>query len=565
MFEFAILTGIFSYLIFFLGLFGLLYKSYLITFFIIYLICLFLILTKKIFQCFIFVKLYLNKNYIFFTWLKIIKNNLQFAWENKITSLFIILIILQQLINLIGVFGPELSFDALWYHLTLPKIFLLYHKIFYIKGGLFYYSVMPKLIEMIYLACLALGSEIYAKLFHFLFGLLTLFIIYKIGRLYLSKKNSIIACVIFTSSLVFNWLQITSYIDLARTFFESLSFYFLLKYINVYPEKKISNKLLDNDLIKSSILIGLAITTKLISILDLIGINLFLIIYFSKMRSLFPRSLSFPNKFKIITIKIFIYNLIAFLISLPWFIFAFVNTRNIFYPIFSDYKINYSLNILNPIYFLKITWNIFTKSQDPLSPIFLFFLPVILIKIKNFKRGFFYLLLFSFLIYLSWYLTPLTGGGRFILPFLSIFSVICALTLSFIKDKYEKFILLFAIFLSILVSIIFRFGANEKYLPVLIGNEKKSVFLTKNLNFNSGDFYDIDNFFKKNIKKRDKVLLINFHNEYYVDFPFIDKSYLNQNDYFNYVAVQNENLPLKYKNYKLIYENNLTNVKLYKK
>jgi len=59
-----------------------------------------------------------------------------------------ILIVLQAFVNIIGVFGPELAFDALWYHLTLPKLYLVHHSIFFIPGGLLYYSGMPKIAEM---------------------------------------------------------------------------------------------------------------------------------------------------------------------------------------------------------------------------------------------------------------------------------------------------------------------------------------------------------------------------------------------------------------------------------
>jgi len=72
-------------------------------------------------------------------------------------------------------------------------------------------------------------------------------------------------------------------------------------------------------------------------------------------------------------------------------------------------------------------------------------------------------------------------------------------------------------------------------------------------------------YFTSHIKPDDKVLLIGFHNEYYVNFPFIDESFASKNDQFNYIAVQNTNLPAKYKMWSLVYANNTTHVKLYKK
>ena len=52
-------------------------------------------------------------------------------------------IILQALLNFATVFTPEIGFDALWYHLTLPKLWLLKHQ-WHFNGGLLYYSVMPR-------------------------------------------------------------------------------------------------------------------------------------------------------------------------------------------------------------------------------------------------------------------------------------------------------------------------------------------------------------------------------------------------------------------------------------
>ncbi len=528
MFTFAILTGIFSYIIFSLGIFGFLYKQILIILSLIYIILSVGILIKNLLN---------NKNEI-----------LHLVQNDKVIILSLSLLILQQLVNLIGALGPELSFDALWYHLTLPKIYLLNHKIFFIPGGLFYYSVMPKFTEMIYAAFISFGSEIYAKLFHFIFGLLTILVIYKIGRLYLPKKLSIIACIIFSSSLAFDWLQITAYVDLIRTFFEVLSFYYLLHFA------KNRNVI---DLMKSSILTGLAISTKLISVFDLVGINIFLIIFYVKN--------SYQSKF--VTKNLLLYNLVVFLIPLPWFIFSYISTGNPMYPFLTKlYPSGYSWSIFNPLFFIEITWKIFTASPDPLSPIFLIFIPLVFINIKKFKEGKFYLLLLSIIIYFSWYFTPLTGGGRFILPFTGIFSIVCAILIDFYKkQKFETTVLITVVILAIIISIIFRFGANYKYLPVILAKETKVEFLCKNLNLNFGDFYDCANFFKNHIKVKDKVLLIGFHNEYYVDFPFIDQSFLKPSDKFNYIATQNSNLPNKYKNWRIIYQNNVTHVKLYKK
>jgi hypothetical protein len=100
-------------------------------------------------------------------------------------------------------------------------------------------------------------------------------------------------------------------------------------------------------------------------------------------------------------------------------------------------------------------------------------------------------------------------------------------------------------------------------LPVVLGNETKAEFLTKYLNFSFGDFYDTDNYFKNHLTKQDTVLLLGFGKLYYVDFNFIDSTWVKKGDKFNYIAVQNGILPKRFSDWHQIYYNKLTKVKLY--
>src|SRR5690349_1199110 len=129
MFTIAFLIGIFSYTLLFLGLTGLLYWQTVNSIFLIFLLIFFAILLKN------------SKD------IKV-KN----IFSSKLSKVVIALLGIQLIINLVGALGPELAFDALWYHLTIPKIFLEQHKIFFIPGNLLYYSELPKLTEMLYLA-----------------------------------------------------------------------------------------------------------------------------------------------------------------------------------------------------------------------------------------------------------------------------------------------------------------------------------------------------------------------------------------------------------------------------
>ena len=102
MFLLAIFIAVYSYLIFLAGVFGFLYRP------VIYLI-------SGIYL--IFIVIYYRRGLDIFLKRLEIDNFVKSLKHQKISVVLFSLVILQGLVNLIGVFGPELSFDALWYHL----------------------------------------------------------------------------------------------------------------------------------------------------------------------------------------------------------------------------------------------------------------------------------------------------------------------------------------------------------------------------------------------------------------------------------------------------------------
>lgn len=527
MFTLALLIGIYAYSIFLFGLVGILYWPVIVLFSFLYILGSLYYFRKK----FVIPKFSTIKKFVF---------------QEKLFTPFLLLIFLQAIINFIGVFGPELGFDALWYHLTLPKFYLANHAILHIPGGLFYYSDMPKLIELLYTGLLGFHIDFLPKLLHFGFGIATVIILYRFSRKFLSPVLSILVCALFYSNLVVGWESISAYIDLGRTFFELLGVVAFFNWI----EKKLSKWFYI-----AAIMVGLAIATKTIAFSSLF-ICIFLIIvigYKQKKRveQILKWSLSFI--------------LIVILIPMPWFVFAVIHTGNPLYPLFDPIYGNggsVGWQFLNPFYFVTTFWTLFTHAADPISPWYLMLLPLVLVFYKKMNEQFKYLYFYSVLALLFWYLTPNTGGGRFILPYLPLFSLVTVYPLQFFKRKQQMYFIILAATL-VGISIIYRGAANAKFLPVLVRKEPAAQFLTKNLNFSYGDFYDTDEYFARHIKPTDTVLLYGFHNLYYVDFPFIDSSYITKGDTFNYIAVKNGSLPERFRNWSLIYTNPVTHVSLY--
>lgn len=511
MFSFAILLGIYSYIVFALGLLGILHKSN-------------VIIATLVFWGLV----------VFFNRTKIKVKKLEISRDSK---LILWLIVILGIINLIGALGPELSFDALWYHLTLPKIFLEQNRIFFIPGGLFYYSVMPMLGEMLFVGGLSFGGEVVAKLINFSFGIITCIALYKISRNFFDRKFSLLVVLAFYSNLVLAWQSITAYIDLTRTFFEAMALWGFVNYLKTKERKWIT---------ESAIMTGLAISTKLLAL-----------------GSLFVFAVLIAISEKKISKNVFIFILVGLIVALPYFSFSYINTGNPVYPFFTKfYGVGISPNLFNPIKFLTDSLSILTRSADPISPIYLIFLPVIFYSFKRFSPLMKFISLYCLLTFITWYFTPRTGGGRFLMPYLPAFSLITVYSLTFLGNNLKKFSIYLIIFIT-LISIVFRWTANYKFIKPVLGLEKRNKFLSENLNFNYGDFYDTDNYFKKNIKPGDKVLLFGFHNLYYADFPFLDSSYIKKGDTFNYIAVQKSEIPQRFKFWNLIYSNKETGVRLY--
>lgn len=518
MFTIAILIGIYSFTIFFLGLLDQLYKNSIVLLTLTYCFLL-LLFYRKLFLIYI-------KRFFYF---------INQITRSRLLLILVIVILLQVLVNFIGALGPELAFDALWYHLTIPKIYLINHGVVHIPGGLLYYSDMPKLTEMLYTASLSFGNEILSKIIHFSFGILSLIALYKLSRKFFSVSMSIAASAIFYSNLVVGWQSTIAYVDLARTFFETVALWGFVNWIETNEKKW---------LVESAVTIGLAISTKLLAIGS--------IFIFSSL--IFYIGLKKKVKLSSIVINILVYWCISILIVLPWLVFAFIHTGNPIYPFFTNiYKVGLNLQIINP----------FIHKSDSISILYII-TPIILpFVFKKLRPELKIVYLYSVLAFAVWYLTPKTDSGRFILPYLPAFSLLIVAVFNLFKNKiYVKLLLVFVI-ISSFFSIVYRFAANTKYIPVILDKETKGQFLTKYLNFSFGDFYDTDNFFKNSIKDTDKVLLYGFHNLYYVGFPFIDSSWVQRGDKFNYIATQNTDLPKRFSYWNFVYYNPTTKVKLY--
>jgi hypothetical protein len=470
MFALACFIGIYSYGIFFLGILGILTRLNIFAFSVswFFIAVGYLFSTKLEIRSIRLIRL--------IRLIKVIRNLSKFEFV-----LFAVLIV-QLLVNLIGALGPELGFDALWYHLSQPKFWLQEGIIRFIPGQTYRYSVTPQLTETLYTTALAFGSEIWAKLIHFTFGVLSLIVTYKISKKLLPPAYCLLPLLILSGNLVFSWEQTTAYIDLARTFFESLALLLFLE--RKYPQ--------------SAIILGLAVCSKLIAIVS-VPIYILLLIF---RRENFKTCLLFT-----------VYLL---LVPLPWLLFAYFQTGNPVYPVFS-------LDLSTPLSWNpKDVWDLFTKAADSVSPVYLITAPLIFFShFKKWGRGVVEIFIYTLLAVLFWLMAPHTGGSRFFLPYLPVLSVLIVFVISGLKDLFIKKSLVILTLTLTLASIFYRLAANSKYLPVILGSQTKSDFLSRHLNYSFGDFYDTDNYLKNYLPPEAKIFTSGINNLFYLNYQLI--------------------------------------------
>ena len=127
------------------------------------------------------------------------------------------------LVYLVAALTPETEFDALNYHLGIPKLFIS-------TGGIYplphlVYSNFPLNTEMLYVLGELVHSALLAKLFHFAFAMLAAGAVAAFGSRFFSLPVGIWGSVVFLASPLVGYLTKTAYVDLPLTLYTFLSLY----------------------------------------------------------------------------------------------------------------------------------------------------------------------------------------------------------------------------------------------------------------------------------------------------------------------------------------------------
>jgi 4-amino-4-deoxy-L-arabinose transferase-like glycosyltransferase len=118
---------------------------------------------------------------------------------------------------------PPVSRDALTHHLAVPKLWVE-------AGGIherpdIAFSYYPQLLDVLYMAPVALGYDIAAKYLHFVFALLTALIIFLFVRRRAGASWAALAGLMFLTLPLIVKLSVTVYVDLGLVFFTTAALF----------------------------------------------------------------------------------------------------------------------------------------------------------------------------------------------------------------------------------------------------------------------------------------------------------------------------------------------------
>ncbi len=280
-----------------------------------------------------------------------------------ITRLMRVILIGLSALLIISILGlssvPPVSRDALTHHLAVPKLYLKHGGMYEIPSLPFSYN--PGNLDLLYLIALHWGNDIIPKFIHFIFALLTAWLIFNYLKNKIDTLHALVGVLLFLSLPVIVKLSITVYVDLGLVFFSTAALIYCLKWVE--------NEFQFKHFFLSAVWCGFALGTKYNGLIVLFILALsvpFLHLKVSPQptyKSL--RAIGYGILFVIIAISVFS----------PWLIRNFIWTGNPIYPLY-DNLINQThpdaFNALGPFAIRKI---IYKESgwQIALIPLRIFF------------------------------------------------------------------------------------------------------------------------------------------------------------------------------------------------
>lgn len=212
---------------------------------------------------------------------------------------------------------PPVDRDALTHHLFVPKLWLQHGGIYEIPEIPF--SYYPMNLDLLYTIPLYFGNDIIPKHIHYLFALLTGWMLFRYLNHNLGKLYGLFGALFFLSIPIIVKLSITVYVDLGLVFFSTAALLLLLR----WAEKGFPWRLL----ILSGLCCGLAAGTKYNGLVTVVILTLLTPIIYQRSVAKHERS----------SLRALLYGCVFALATAtafsPWFVRNYLLTGNPIYPL----------------------------------------------------------------------------------------------------------------------------------------------------------------------------------------------------------------------------------------
>ncbi|MEA2036024.1 MAG: hypothetical protein U9O94_00840 [Nanoarchaeota archaeon] len=500
-FIFGVCLGYFilGYITFFLGISGLIYRS---IFYVIVLLGLILSLFDIK-----YIVINLRKSY----------SNFKFGFN--LQSILLIILLFFIVLNLVPLMGPVWKWDVTSYHFAAPKLYIAKHSIFftpYINQ-----TAYPLFTQMLYLFGMLVVNPILSKLIAYSFSILIVLAIISFSMRFFNFRVGLFGALIFFLMPRFMQSSVSAGSDISNALFSFMAFYSFVIWFKDLDIRWI---------ILSAIMIGVALSTKYIA-----GIQLSIIFIFLLFRLITIKNKGIQYKLACL----FLFSSIPFFIFSPWLIKSYIYTGNPVFPfLYSVFGGKYvsAANLANIVSagksltvnlknYLLLPWFLtMFPSKFPsimgIGPVFLAFIPLLLLlknKISNIIK---ILLGFSFFVITAWFFI----GGHYV-RFIFLVFILLAIVSAFVIDKlisYKSKIFRIFIFMVLLSSLVFNInlwvGMNHKYFPVVLGLETEDQFHDKLKDYS---LYHASKFINTNTPPDTRVLLLKDNRGFFLDREFI--------------------------------------------
>ncbi|MDR7418872.1 MAG: glycosyltransferase family 39 protein [Armatimonadota bacterium] len=142
------------------------------------------------------------------------------VWHGVLTTALIV--------GAAGALAPEREYDALWYHLTFPAVWLSHGRL--VDFPQEYVALYPMTWELLYGTAMAAGGVAAAKLLHFACLGLAALLTAHLTRRVAPGATAALAAALFVTAPTVLWETTTAYVDLALTLHLGLALYALVRY-----------------------------------------------------------------------------------------------------------------------------------------------------------------------------------------------------------------------------------------------------------------------------------------------------------------------------------------------